>query len=71
MFEDKNPANDESVWDDLEQLMQEDAKREQEKMAQEEQDVIDRLMNLEIPDEAIQVEGKNKDSAEKEEEEEK
>ena len=40
-------------------------------MAQEEQDVIDRLMNLEIPDEAIQVEGKNKDSAEKEEEEEK
>ena len=40
-------------------------------MSQEEQEIIDRLKNLEIPDEVIQVEGKNKDSAEKEEEEEK
>ena len=51
--------------------MLEDAKREQEKVSQEEQDVIDRLKNLEIPGEAIQVEGKNIDDTEKEEEEEK
>ena len=68
MFQDKAHENDESVLEDLEKLMQEENQKAMEKTSQDEQEIIDRLAALDIPDGPIQVNNPVPSSLDKKEE---